>query len=168
MPAHSSNGNYSPFAFQISSVSHPKTLEDLNSFHKDSLYELVSATRQAYLMKAIANKLASTTKSSNARDMANLIADSAREQERSLRMASCIANAPVSTAYPYLPVMPTKLSASAASTTDTKSSPSPSIAAPLPTPMKQSVGGMTTLGVMTKSAFPITHRVYPHRWNQFI
>lgn len=110
MSTHPQPIEYSPFSIQISSGTHPKTLADLDSFHKDSLYELVSAARGAYLMKLLAGKLAThVTKSSNVRDMSHLITDSARELERSLRMAACIANAPVSTTYPYLPLMPTKL-----------------------------------------------------------
>ena len=147
MTIHAVQPDYAPFSFQISSVTHPKTLEDLDTFHKDSVYELVSAAREAYIMKVLANKLASgVTKSSNVRDMANLIADSAREQERSLRMAACIANAPVSTTYPYLPVMPTKLSSPVSQVGNNLTAPAaPNAAtpgsAPLPSALKQGFGG---------------------------
>jgi hypothetical protein len=142
MSAHEPKIEYSPYSIQISSGTHPKTLEDLNSFHKDSLYELVTAAREAYLMKHLAGKLASAvTKSSNVRDMSHLIADSAREQERTLRMAACIANAPVSTTYPYLPLMPTKM-VTPVSTASTQAPGSPSVPPPaaVPSVAKQGLG----------------------------
>jgi len=148
IPAH--HTGYAPFAYQISSVTHPKTLDDLNTFHKDSMYELVSAVRDAYIMKTLASKLAShVTKSSNVRDMANLIADTAREQERALRMAACLANAPVSTTHPYLPVMPSKLSAPLSQAGPISSVPSqtpnqPAGSVPLSPPLKQGFGSEET------------------------
>lgn len=145
MPTHTQQIEYSPFSIQISSGTHPKTLEELGSFQKDSLYELVSAAREAYLIKYLAGKLATdVTKSSNVRDMSHLIADSAREQERSLRMAACIANAPVSTTDPYLPLMPSKLAPPilnpATQIPGAASLPSP--ASPLPSATKQGFGGL--------------------------
>ena len=102
-----------PLAIMISSGSHPKTLEDLNQFHKDPMYELVSGTREAYLIKKLAGELAThVSKSENVQSIARLISDSASELERSWRMGSCMSNAPVSTAYPYLPTMPSVAKAS--------------------------------------------------------
>ncbi len=171
IPAH--HIGYAPFAYQISSATHPKTMDDLNTFHKDSMYELVSAVRDAYIMKTLASKLASNvTKSSNVRDMANLIADTAREQERALRMAACIANAPVSTTHPYLPVMPTKVSAPLAQAGPTASVPSktptqPAGSVPLPPPLKQGFGSVET-SFLPHNAFSTSPTSSVRPWANFI
>ena len=167
--------SYSPFAFQISSASHPKTMDDLNTFHKDSMYELVSATRAAYLMKILASKLAShVTKSSNVRDLANLITDSAREQERSLRMAACMSNAPVSTTYPYLPVMPTKLSLQpsqnlppSSAPVSSPSTPSGSGSVPLSQPLEEGIGNPALL-LVNQCAYVTKETSPSFKWAEFI
>jgi hypothetical protein len=106
-----------PFAVMISSSVHPRTLENLNDYHKDPTYELVSGTREAYFLKKLAGKLShNVAESEDVQNLSALIQDAARELERSWRMASCISNTPVSTGYPYLPIMPSVAKASSAST----------------------------------------------------
>ena len=129
MPTHTSHTIYDPkvpYAIMISGGSFPKTMEDLNSSHKDPTYELVSGAREAYFVKKLAGTLArNVTESDDVRNLASLIQDSARELERSWRMAACISNVPVSTAHPYLPVMPHAPAAggSAAETASASTSP---------------------------------------------
>lgn len=94
-------------AILISSVSHPKTLKDLDLLHKDPMYELVTGAREALLMKKLAHKLGTdVSKSKDVQNLSALISDSSREVERTWRMAACMANTPVSTSYPFLPTMP--------------------------------------------------------------
>jgi hypothetical protein len=96
-----------PISIMISSATHPKSLDDLNQFHKDPMYELISGTREAYLIKKLAGDLSTNvSKSENVQSLARLISDTSNELERSWRMGSCMSNAPVSTTYPYLPTMP--------------------------------------------------------------
>lgn len=110
MAAHSPHTIYDPkvpYAIMISGGAFPKTMADLSSSHKDPTYELVSGAREAYFVKKLAGTLArNVTESEDVRNLASLIQDSARELERSWRMAACISNVPVSTAHPYLPVVP--------------------------------------------------------------
>lgn len=95
-------------AILISSGTHPKTFSDLDMLHKDPMYELVTGAREAYFLKQLAQKLGrEISHSKDVQNLSSLIGDSARELERTWRMAACISNTPVSTAYPYLPTMPT-------------------------------------------------------------
>jgi hypothetical protein len=112
-----------PFAISVSHGSYPKSLEDLDASHKDPTYELVTGTREAYFIKKLAGILShEIAQSDDVRNIAALAQDSARELERNWRMASCISNVPVSTGYPYLPTMPTKLDPTAgASSSDVSS-----------------------------------------------
>lgn len=94
-------------AVLVSSSSEPHSLADLNSFHQDPLYELISGAREAYFIKKLARHLSSEiSNSAEVKNLASLINDSAREIERNWRMAACMANSPVSTGYPFLPTMP--------------------------------------------------------------
>lgn len=94
-------------AIMISGGSHPSTLDDLNNYHKDPMYELVTGTRDAYNIQKLAHRLGhSITRSEDVKNIATLVSDASSELERSWRMAACTANVPVSTGYPYLPTMP--------------------------------------------------------------
>ena len=130
-----------PAAIQISSSTQPKTLEDLNIFHKDAMYEVISGARQAYMIKQLAGELRSrVSNSADVKHLANLISDSSRELERNWRMAACMSNAPVSTGYPYLPIMP---------------SGAPAIPAnPSSTPPTAAVGGKQTIGSESTASLP--------------
>ena len=95
------------FAVQTAGGLFPKSLEDLNASHNDPTYELVSGAREAYFIKKIAGMLSRKfAQSEDVRNLSHLVQDSARELERNWRMAACISNVPVSTGYPYLPMMP--------------------------------------------------------------
>ena len=85
----------------------PQKFEDLDMFHKDPMYELINGAKEAYFLKYIASKLGNqVAQSEDVKELARVIENSAREMERSWRTAACMANAPVSTGYPYLPTMP--------------------------------------------------------------
>lgn len=93
----------------------PYSAEDLKAIHADPMYKLVSGTRDAYWTKHIADKLAQdVTKSDDVRNLGELVGGSAKELERLWRMAACMSDAPVSTKYPYLPVMTAKAASVAA------------------------------------------------------
>ena len=124
-------------AVLISNASHPKTLQDLDTVHKDPMYELVTGARQAYFIKHLANKLATkVSHSGDVTNIASLVNNSARELERNWRMAACMANTPVSTGYPYLPTMPAG-----------------SVAAPVPGAAP--VAAVTKAGISVDSVFPL-------------
>ena len=131
MSDHVAHPLYNPkthFAVQISTGVFPKSMDDLNSLHKDPTYEIVSGTREAYFMKKIAGLLSrKVAQSEDVRNLAHLVQDSARELERNWRMAACISNTPVSTGYPYLPIMPTLKSATGVAASDS-STAQPSVA----------------------------------------
>jgi hypothetical protein len=96
-----------PMAIQLSRAHLPQTSQDLDTLHKDPMFELINGAKEAYYMKYLAAKLGNKiAKSEDVKDLSRLIEDSSREIERNWRMAACMANAPRSTGYPYLPTMP--------------------------------------------------------------
>jgi hypothetical protein len=147
MAAHSPHTIYDPkvpYAIMISGGAFPKTMEDLSASHKDPTYELVSGAREAYFVKKLAGTLArNVTESGDVRNLASLIQDAARELERSWRMAACISNVPVSTAHPYLPVMPHAPASGEAATGSSSDNPAASQNANLASTVKQ---GASTAG----------------------
>jgi hypothetical protein len=99
--------NAAPMAVLLSHSGAPQTLDDLNTLHQDPLYELINGAKEAYYLKTLSDRLAHRiTQSKEVQDLASLVNNSAREMERNWRMAACIANAPRSTGYPFLPTMP--------------------------------------------------------------
>lgn len=96
-------------AILIASSSAQKSLDDFDVLAKDPLHSIITGAREAYLIKYLAHKLGhNITKSDDVRNLSELIGKSAKEIERLWRTAACMADAPVSTSYPFLPVMPMK------------------------------------------------------------
>ena len=161
-----------PAAVLISSSSHPKTISDLNLFHQDPIYELISGAREAYFLKKLAHELGSrVSNSADVQNLASLINNSTRELERNWRMAACLTNAPVSTGYPFLPTMPTVGAAEASAVRSEQPNnaqevdPSlPSSSPPLPpSAVKASLNGATVM------MFPLEQRLqYLVGLNEFI
>lgn len=103
-----------PMAVLLSHSGAPKTLDDLNTLHQDPMYELINGAKEAYYLKTLSDRLAhEITQSKEVQDLASLVNNSAREMERNWRLAACIANAPRSTGYPFLPTMPSGSAAEA-------------------------------------------------------
>ena len=117
--------HHPPMAIMLSSGSDPSTLDDLNNFHKDPMYELITGAKDAFYIQKLANKLGvKITRSEDIKNISSLVSNASSELERNWRMAACIANAPVSTGYPYLPTMPSS-SAASSGTSDGASASAP-------------------------------------------
>ncbi len=96
-------------AMLIASSSSQQSLSDFKALAKDPMYSVITGAREAYLAKYLAHTLGhKVTQSDDVRNLADLIERSAKEIERLWRTAACMSDAPVSTSYPYLPVMPIK------------------------------------------------------------